>query len=88
MERAAGPGGVRPKELDVPDLPFEVAHLWGYFLQMNAKRTSGMAMNPLSDEQVMAWQRRHRIALTPFENECIDALDEVFMASAGEEPKK
>lgn len=74
--------GKVPKELDSDRLPIEVAHIWGYFLQLNAKRTNGgMAPNPISDEQVLAWQVRRRIRLDPFESECIDALDEVFLAS-------
>ena len=73
-----------PEELDVPPLPVELAHVWGYFLELNAKRTNGgMAPNPISDEQVLAWQARRRIRLDPFESECIDALDEVYLASVG-----
>lgn len=78
-----------PAELDIPDLPYELAHVWGYFLQMHSKRTAGaMSMNPLSDAQIIAWQDRHRISLTPFEGECIDALDAVFTASQVGEKNK
>lgn len=87
LERVVEQTGMVPKELDVPSLPAELAHVWGYFLQMNAKRTTGaMAPNPISDEQVMAWQRRHHVVLDPFEGECIDALDEVFLASEPDSP--
>jgi hypothetical protein len=74
--------GVMPPQLDVPSIPHELEHVWDYFCQMNAKRTAGaMAANPISDEQIMAWERRHRIRLSPFEGECIDALDQVFLTS-------
>lgn len=73
--------GIMPPQLDVPPIPHELVHVWEYFCQLSSKRTSGgMAANPISDEQIMAWERRHRIQLTPFEGECIDALDQVFLA--------
>jgi hypothetical protein len=60
----------------------ELEHIWEYFQSLNAKRTVGPASpNPLSDEQILAWQRRHRIFLTPFESECIDLLDVIFLNS-------
>jgi hypothetical protein len=74
--------GVMPPQLDVPPIPHELLHIWGYFLQLNAKRTAGaMAANPISDEQIMAWERRHNIQLSPFEGECIDALDAAFLSN-------
>ena len=77
-----------PDELNVPPLPAELAHLWGYFQQLNAKRTCGaMFPNPLSDEQILGWQRRHRIWLTPFEGECIDALDLLFLINVSKSSK-
>ncbi|WP_443093265.1 phage tail assembly chaperone [Duganella lactea] len=74
--------GEMPPELDVPPIPHELVHVWEYFCQLSAKRTNGgMAANPISDEQIMAWERRHGFRLTPFEGECIDALDEVFLSN-------
>ncbi len=70
-----------PADLNVPDLPVELSYLWEYFQSMNRKRTTGgMALDPLSDAQIMAWEQRRRIKLSPFENECIDELDAAFMA--------
>ena len=51
---------------------------------MNRKRQCGMSISPLADSEILAWERRNRIALTPFEGECIDALDEVFLIIASE----
>lgn len=79
--------GKRPAQLDVARLPVEVAHIWEYFLRLNAKRTCGVAApNPLSEVEIEAWERRRRIRLDPFESDCIDALDEVYLASSA--PKK
>lgn len=76
--------GKAPPELDIPPVPHELVHVWGYFIEMNRKRQCGMGVSPLADSEILAWERRHRITLTPFEGECIDALDEVFMNSASE----
>lgn len=79
--------GTMPADLAVPPVPVELEHVWEYFQSMNAKRTysvagpGGVMPNPLSDEQIMAWERRHRIRLDPFESECIDALDVAFLNS-------
>lgn len=74
--------GITPPQLDVPPLPHELVHVWEYFCQLSTKRCNGgMAPNPISDQQIMAWERRHRISLTPFEGECIDALDVLFLSS-------
>lgn len=79
--------GKAPPELDIPPVPHELAHVWGYFLEMNRKRQCGMSISPLADSEILAWERRHRISLTPFEGECIDALDEVFLIIASEGAK-
>jgi hypothetical protein len=77
-----------PEALDVPECPAELEYLWGYFLDMSRKRTSGaMSANPLSDEQIMAWQRRRGIRFTPLEDECIDLLDVVYLGHVAEKEK-
>lgn len=82
LERVLEQTGITPPQLDTPQIPHELTHVWEYFCQMSAKRTCGaMAANPISDEQIMAWERRHGIRLSPFEGECIDALDQVFLTS-------
>jgi len=82
LEKVLEQTGITPPQLDAPPIPHELVHVWEYFCQISAKRTCGaMSANPISDEQVMAWERRHGIRLTPFEGECIDALDQVFLTS-------
>lgn len=74
--------GIMPPQLDVPPIPHELVHVWDYFCQLSRKRTNGgLAANPISDEQITAWERRQGFRLTPFEGECIDALDEVFLSN-------
>ena len=75
--------GIMPPQLDLAPIPLELVHVWDYFLQLNANLTSGGGgANPISDEQIMAWERRHGFRLSPFEGECIDELDQVFLNSA------
>lgn len=87
LERVLEQTGKAPLELEIPSVPHELAHVWGYFLEMNRKRQCGMGVSPLADSEILAWERRNRIALTPFEGECIDALDEVFLILTSEAPK-
>lgn len=87
LERVREQTGKAPPELDIPSVPHELAHVWGYFLEMNRKRQCGMSVSPLADSEMLAWERRHRITLTPFEGECIDALDEVFLILTSEAQK-
>ena len=78
-----------PAALDIPECPHELEYLWAYFIQMSRKRTVGMASaNPLSDAEIMAWERRNRIDLSPFEGECIDDLDSVYLAQGSEKTKQ
>lgn len=68
-------------EPEAPALPVEFAYLWDMFLAMNRKRQNGMAVNPLSDSEILAWQARRRIRLDVFEEEVIDRLDGAYLAS-------
>ncbi len=82
LESVYEQSGIMPAELDVPPLPVELAYLYNYFLSMNAKRTCGASSaNPLSDLEILAWQQRRRIELSPFELDCIDALDIAFLTA-------
>lgn len=84
LEKVRDSTGRAPPQLDIPPAPYELEYLWAYFVSLNRKRTAGAAqLNPLSDAQILAWERRNRLLLTPFESECIDALDDVFLEHAG-----
>lgn len=61
-------------------LPFELAHVWQYFVQMNRKRQNGMMVNPLSSLDILAWQLRYRMRLTAWEEELVDQLDAAYVA--------
>jgi len=69
-----------PEMATAEQLPFELAHVWQFFVQMNGKRQNGMAVNTLSGMDILAWQLRHRIRLSAFEEDLIDRLDGAYMA--------
>lgn len=70
----------RPPQLRPVEVPECIQYLWGYFLDMNRRRTSnGFSVNPITEEGVVSWARRRGIRLLPFENRLIDAMEEVYI---------
>ncbi|WP_426076896.1 phage tail assembly chaperone [Janthinobacterium sp. PSPC3-1] len=69
-----------PPEAEAPPLPFELAHVWEWFVQLNRKRQNGMAVNPIASTEILAWQARHRLAVEPFEHQLLDSLDALFLS--------
>ncbi|WP_420213849.1 phage tail assembly chaperone [Janthinobacterium fluminis] len=67
-------------EQAAPPLPYELAHIWEWFVQLNRKRQNGMALNPLSSAEILAWQRRHRLDIEPFEHAALDRLDALYLS--------
>ena len=59
-----------------------VKYLWGYFQDMNLRRTSnGFGYNPITDDGVEAWARRRGYRLEPFENHALDALEVMYLSA-------
>lgn len=78
-----------PEQLRPVDCPACVLYIWGYFLDMGQRRTSnGFGYNPIPDDQLMAWARRRRIALLPFEHRLLDRLESVFLRIKNRDKKK
>ena len=71
--------GKRPAELDGPECPEALAHLWEYFCELSAARGAGMAgIEPLHYGEIEAWSRLSRRELGFFELECLVAVDHKF----------
>lgn len=49
-------------------------------MQLNRKRQNGMAVNPITSTEILAWQARYRLALDPFEHQLLDRLDALFLS--------
>lgn len=80
--------GRRPEGLDGPPCPPELEYLWGMFRDLSNRRSStSLGAAPITWLDIDAWQRTARLALTPFEQECLCALDGIFLQAAHKTPK-
>ncbi len=81
--------GKRPPELDGPDLPPDLEHLWHWFLELHARRTSnGFGSNPLSWTDIFAWMTLTQPGARLEELKLVLALDNTWMASQAEDAVK
>lgn len=70
------------------DCPVEARYLWGYWVSMSARRTSnGFGANPIPEDALQAWERRHNVILDRMENEAIDRVESLFLRSQSESAK-
>jgi hypothetical protein len=65
----------RTDEAVEPWCPPELEYIWTWFCRLSQKRQNGMAINPLTSDEILKWQRRRGIRFAPFEEEVIDQLD-------------
>jgi hypothetical protein len=78
--------GEKPAELVGHELPGAIAHVWGWFIELNRSRGMGaFAPSPISYQDILAWSYLTRSEPTPFEVGCITALDAVWLSSAQKE---
>lgn len=63
-----------------PIMPVELGYIWTWFLKLSRKRQNGMGANPIASTEVLAWAARQGVLMTPFENDVIDRLDELYLA--------
>ena len=77
-----------PPELILPPIPPGLDVIWDIFLQLNHMRSSGMGPSAISAVDLLAYQQLHGIELTPWELDCISALDQVALKSAADQNPK
>jgi len=78
-----------PGSEDGPEVPVAEQRVWSIFLELNATRTVGMAVNPISFGEIEAWSRLRREPVRPFELTMLRALDAAYLEAAREpEPAK
>ena len=66
----------KPKELEIPEMPSALAHLWGYFGEISLGRQHSMnGPLPLSSSEILAWSILTRTPLSIFDVRCIRILD-------------
>jgi len=74
--------GIKPDVLNGPEFPDLCAHIWRDFLNLNKSRRMGFSgPDPITFQDVFAWQAVTGNILHPWEVSAIMAIDEAFMAS-------
>lgn len=75
--------GKMPEEgINPVEIPPVSAHVWGWFLQLNAERQSGMAPSPLTSQQVLAFFTLEGFMPEGWELLAIRSLDRVALDSS------
>ena len=73
----------RPKELEGPDFPYELAHIWSAFLYLCSGRSSGFnGPEGLSFSEIKAWSELTATPVSPSDVEIIKKLDSVYLRAA------
>lgn len=81
MQRARSPDkkAKYQAELDCPDFPMPLLHVWSAFHRLSARRgCNGFGINPISWPDIDAFVRHSRIRLAPWEVRLIEQLDDLF----------
>jgi hypothetical protein len=69
-----------------PICPIELEYIWDWFGRLSGKRQNGMAVNSLTSAEILGWQERQRIRFEPWEEDVIDRIDALFVASQSKRP--
>lgn len=77
MEKSTGK---RPKELDGPDCPDTLTHLWQWFLELHSARSYGQhGPNPLTYPDIAAWSALTAANPTPWEVTALKRIDATWL---------
>jgi hypothetical protein len=75
--------GIRPEELNGPEFPSLVSHIWSAFISLSQSRSAGFnGPNPITYEQIKAWKDLTETPLDAREVEAVKSLDSVYMRTA------
>lgn len=64
---------------DQPDCPYELAHIWEWFHELDATRVSGMGFSPITHTEIGEWSRGMGLNILPLEREALRAIDKAYM---------
>lgn len=62
-------------------------HIWGWFIQLSARRGGGFGPAPLSYQEVDAWARLMGLDPTPWEIQQIMTIDDIQLKVSYEQQK-
>jgi hypothetical protein len=100
LEQREFNSGKRPKGLDGPPLPDEIAYLWAWFCEMHAGRSrNALGPSPATHLDLLAWRQNLDIEVKPAEVRALILLGQRWMeamsgggekasAPASDEPEK
>jgi hypothetical protein len=72
--------GKRPSDLDGPEFPYAMSHLWSAFLDLSATRQSGMnGPMAITYNEIQCYCNLTGIDLTPLDVKIIKRLDAVYL---------
>ena len=72
--------GQRPVELKEAELPEMMAHVWAWFCSLRGRVAPGFAgTSPITWPDMQAWAAITGNHPTPFEIECLVALDDILL---------
>lgn len=67
----------------MPQLPREAAHLWAFYLELDAaRRSNGFGPDPIGFPEIAAWSALTDNALEPWEVYAIRRLDQAYLSDA------
>jgi len=79
LEQVEKQTGRRPKELDGPEFPQLLSHVWSAFLSLNNSRTMAThTANPITFEAIKAFCDLTHTFLSPRDVETIQILDQTY----------
>ncbi len=74
--------GKHPAELDGPDIPPALYHVWAWFLELDEARTSnGMGPNPITFSEIQAWSTLTGNKPRPHEIKMLKRLDQTRIST-------
>ena len=80
LEQVERQTGIRPKELEGPDFPFLLSHIWSAFVACSKARTGGFSgANPLTYENIKSWIELTGTPLDPREVDAVKELDVIYI---------
>lgn len=60
--------------------PAEYRRIMSVFLNISAKRPSGMGVSAIPSAEIEAYARRHHLELSIFDHEILDKIDRAFIS--------
>lgn len=79
LQAVADQTGIIPEQLSNPEPNFAVQYLLGIFQQLSLSRQAGMALNPITYAEMVAWSQLYHTRLEMWEIEVIKQLDLIFL---------